>query len=170
MYDVAKQRPKCHSSRKASSCQPGLLFFSNIVQASGTTGFHLQQQQPQLQPTLKLWEQLAASLTPTLRQLVVDAAGSAAVPKPAAAAAANRAAASAAGAADAVSPVAAFVALEFELGVSLLRQVAQTLSGIQAALTGDALVVTAAVQVGWAEHGAITAADVCVVFSTRQQT
>lgn len=140
------------------------------MQASGTTGFHLQQQQPQLQPTLKLWEQLTASLTPTLRQLVVDAAGSAAVPKPAAAAAANRAAASAVGAADAVSPVAAFVALEFELGVSLLRQVAQTLSGIQAALTGDALVVTAAVQVGWVEHYCHYCSRRCVLFSKSHQT
>ncbi len=113
------------------------------MQASVTSGFHLQQQQPQLQPALKLWEQLSATLTPAMRQLVANAAASKAVP---AAATASRAPV-AGGGADAVSPVAAFVALEFELAVSLLRQVAQTLSGIQAALTGDAHLVTAATQV-----------------------
>lgn len=114
------------------------------VQGSGLSGFHLQQQLPQLQPALRLWEQLAASLTPTMRQLVVEAAGGAAAAKPASAAAERQA--TAAAAADA-SPVAAFVTLELELGVALLRQVAQTLSAIQAALAGDAHVLTAATQV-----------------------
>jgi hypothetical protein len=118
---------------------------------SGASGFDLQQQLPQLQPALKLWDQLCASMSPTLRQLLAAASTSSALTKSlsskAAATAAASAAAAAAGAAADASPVGAFVALEFEFGVSLLRKVAQTLSNIQAALTGEAHLLTAAVQV-----------------------
>jgi hypothetical protein len=39
------------------------------------------------------------------------------------------------------------MSLEFDFGVSFLRHIAQTLAGIQAALSGEAHLVTAAVQV-----------------------
>lgn len=130
-----------------------------VLQAAGTSGFDLQQQLPQLQPALKLWDQLAAALSPSLQQAVAHTGSSIStgLHKSLSSSAAARGLTrqlpgTAAAAAGDSSPVAAFVALEFELGVSLLRTVAQTLADIQAALTGEAQRLTAAVQVGmcWA--------------------
>jgi len=45
------------------------------------------------------------------------------------------------------SPVAAFVSVERDFGVVLLRQVAATLASIQAVLRGEGHLLTAAVQV-----------------------
>lgn len=115
-----------------------------LMQVAGASGFDLQQQMPQLQPVLKLWDQLTASLSPALRQLVTNLASSSS--SSTAVGLQQSASASAAAAGDS-SPVAAFIALEFEFGVSLLKRIAQTLAGLQAALGGEAHLLTAAVQV-----------------------
>lgn len=117
------------------------------MQVCGASGFNLQQQLPQLQPALKLWDQLSATLSPTLRQLLAAASSSPALTKTLSSKARSPAAAVASAAAADDSPLGAFVALEFKFGVSLLRKVAHTLSSIQAALTGEAHLLTAAVQV-----------------------
>jgi hypothetical protein len=125
-----------------------------LTQISGSSGFDLRHQLPQLLPILKLWEQLLASLTPSLRQLIttITAAGSTAQAPTAGtrSAAAGGPAAAAAGSSS-MSPLAEFVSLEFDFGVSFLRHIAQTLAGIQAALSGEAHLVTAAVQGSYAE-------------------
>lgn len=133
-----------------------------VMQVASGSGLDLQQQLPQLQPVLKLWEQLSASLPPALRQLLAVSSSdsgtadhiirslsqrSAGSTHAAASTSSRAAAASTAAVDDASSPVAAFVALELEFGVSVLRQVASTLSGIQAALSGEGRLATAAVQV-----------------------
>jgi hypothetical protein len=118
------------------------------VQVSEASGFDLQQQLPQLQPALNLWNQLSLSLSPTLRQLLAAASTTAALTISMSSKAAATVAASAVASAADDSPVGAFVALEYEFGVSLLRKVAQTLSSIQAALAGEPHLLLAAVQVG----------------------
>lgn len=151
-------------THKACSCSGKDTKFALtalVLQAAGTSGFDLQQQLPQLQPALKLWDQLAAALSPALQQALAYTGSSSSRStglhkSPSSSAAArgltHQLTATAAAAAADSSPVAAFAALEFDLGVSLLRRVAQTLADIQAALTGEAQRLTAAVQVGmcWA--------------------
>lgn len=118
-----------------------------FTQVAGASGFDLQQQMPQLQPVLKLWDQLTATLSSAVRQLVTTTTSTSSSSSSTMALEPSASASAATAAAGDGSPVAAFVALEFEFGVSLLRQIAQTLAGIQAALGGEAHLLTAAVQV-----------------------
>jgi hypothetical protein len=163
-------RRESHTTCWSSSKDTEFALTAPVLQVAGSSAFDLQQQLPQLQPALKLWDQLAATLSPALQQAVIptsSSSSSAGLHKSLSSSAAARglarqstATAGGAAAADS-SPVAAFVALEFELGVSLLRRVAQTLADIQAALTGEAQRPTAAVQVGGLRAGAASVACTC---------
>eukprot|EP00878_Enallax_costatus_P013542 GHUV01014158.1.p1 GENE.GHUV01014158.1~~GHUV01014158.1.p1 ORF type:complete len:511 (+),score=158.79 GHUV01014158.1:164-1696(+) len=109
----------------------------------------------QLQPLLKLWDQLVSTAPPGLRQVI--AAASSAVARPASAAARAAAVAAAAVAANpggpasrdvaatssasaggSDGPVESFVGLERQFGMALLKQIAGVMGGIKAVVTGDA--------------------------------
>lgn len=124
----------------------------------------------QLQPLLKLWDQLVSTTPPGLRQVI--SAATSAVARPGSAAARAAAAAAAAtnagvanpgGPASKVAPATnasntssgdagggpleSFVGLEREFGLELLKQIASVMAAIRAVVLGDA-VLNSAVQVG----------------------
>lgn len=120
--------------------------------AGAASSIDMQQQLPQLQPVLKLWQQLTAALPASLRELVCSATSSSGAPSQGLTPPQTSGAAAPEGpAAAGDSPMAVFVTLEREFGARLLRQVAQTLSGIEAALKGDGQLVTSTVQVGFSK-------------------
>jgi hypothetical protein len=95
----------------------------------------------QLQPLLKLWDQLLVLAPPSLTQQLQHNSVSAVVPS------ASPGGDVTIGGPSGSGPIEAFVALESGLGVSLLRHVGQTMKGLKAAVTGE-VPPAAAVQVG----------------------